>query len=95
MNPIFCYDIHEYQIERLYTLRNKLVHTGNHSDISPHDRNLIKMYVEALFEFFMFNFSKYNYSEINMIYEFLPKDVNSLEKSKKFIDEVIRLKDPI
>lgn len=87
-------NIHEIQIERLYNLRNKLVHTGNSSEISPFDRNLIKMYVEALFEYFMFNFSKYSYKEIDIIYDFFQKDISSLEKSKMLIDEVVKLKSP-
>jgi hypothetical protein len=74
-------DIDEYQIERLYRLRNKLVHDGIHSDISQFDRNVMKNYVEILFQYFMFNFSKHSPSEINMIYEFLGKDIDSLVKS--------------
>jgi hypothetical protein len=87
-------DIHEYQIERLYNLRNILVHSGNYSEISPYDRNLMKRYVEELFIYFMFNLSKYNYSEINMIYEFLQKDIDYLEKNKQLINKVITLKSP-
>jgi hypothetical protein len=68
-------DIHEYQIERLYKLRNKLVHTGSHSEITQFDRNLMKGYVEELFEFFMSNFSKHSYSEIDENYKYLQKDV--------------------
>lgn len=85
-------EIHEYQIERLYSLRNKLVHTGDDSNISPFDRNLMKDYVEILFDFFISYFSKYSYSEIDLIYEFLQKDIDFLEKSKGLIDKVIALK---
>lgn len=93
-------DIHEYQIERLYKLRNKLVHTGNHFEITQFDRNLMKGYVEKLFEFFMFNFSKYSYSEIDASYEYLRQDVaslNELEESaslreRSLINKVIQLK---
>jgi len=87
-------EINEYQTERLYNLRNKLVHTGSDSDISPFDRNLMKSYVEEFFEFFMFIFSKYSYSEIDLIYEYLQKDIDFLEKSKELIDKVIALKSP-
>ncbi|MPN51607.1 hypothetical protein SDC9_199255 [bioreactor metagenome] len=86
--------IHEYQIERLYNLRNKLVHTGKDSEISQFDRNLMKSYVEVLFQYFMFNFSKYSYSEIGTIYDLLQKDISYLEKNKNLIDEVIALKSP-
>jgi len=85
-------DIHEYQIERLYNLRNNLIHNGRHSSISQFDRNLMKSYVELLFQFFMFNFSKHSYSEIEILYEFMQQDVNSLEKNKDLIDEIITLK---
>lgn len=86
--------IHEYQIERLYNLRNKLVHTGKDSEISQFDRNLMKSYIEVLFQYFMFNFSKYSYSEIGTIYDLLQKDISYLEKNKNLIDEVIALKSP-
>lgn len=96
-------DIHEYQIERLYKLRNNLVHTGSYSEITQFDRNVMKGYVEKLFEFFMFHFSKHSYSEINMCYKYLQEDVTSLNElredaslrvNKSLIDEMIRLKTP-
>jgi hypothetical protein len=87
-------DIHEYQIERLYNLRNKLVHTGNNADISPFDKNLMKRYVEELFQYFMFRLSKYRFSDINIIYDLLQRDVTYLENNKSLIDKVIELKSP-
>lgn len=93
-------DIHEYQIERLYNLRNNLVHNGNCSEITQFDRNLMKAYVEILFQFFMFNFSKHRYFEISTIYELLQKDIVFLEEANNsansinlpLINEVVALK---
>ena len=45
--------IEEHKIDRIYSLRNNLVHDGAYN-ISQYDRNLLKIYVEVFIEFFIF-----------------------------------------
>lgn len=82
----------EYKIDRLYDLRNKLVHNGNTARINEIDRNMMKDNAELLVHFFIFTLSTFRISEINTLYMFLGQDVDSLIKSKEMIDQTIKLK---
>ncbi len=81
----------EYIIDRIYSLRNNLIHDGAY-DISQYDRNLLKTYTEGMIKFFMFQLSKYEIQEIQTIFQFLQKDKVTLTKSKDLLDFVIKLK---
>jgi hypothetical protein len=85
--------LEEHRIDRLYSLRNNLIHGGSaYNNITQDDRNLLKIYVELMIKFFMFHIpAKYDVREIQMIYQFLEKDTAFLEKSKSLIDFVINL----
>jgi hypothetical protein len=83
--------LESHQIDRLYSLRNNLVHSG-YSKITQYDRNLLKAYVESMIIFFMFDLTKYNIDEINQIFQFLQKDDKTLVESKKLIDFVVGLR---
>jgi hypothetical protein len=84
--------IEEHRIDRVYSLRNNLVHDGDADSILEEDRNLIKVYCELMIEFYIFNLQKYNYAEIDSIFEFLQKNPTDLAKSKDLIDYVVKLK---
>lgn len=81
----------EHKIDRIYSLRNNLIHDGAY-DISQYDRNLLKTYAENMIEFFMFQLSEYDIEEIQTIFQFLQKDNATLAKSKGLIDFVIKLR---
>lgn len=83
--------LEEHKIDKLYSIRNNLVHDGSYN-ISQYDRNLLKIYVEIMIEFFMYRLSKFNTQEIQSIFNFLQKDDKTLEKSKKLIDFIIELR---
>ncbi len=84
--------IEEHKIERIYSLRNNLIHDGAYN-VSQYDRNLLKIYVEIFIEFFIFELSDYNIQEIQTIFQFLQKDNDTLKNSKNLIDFVIRLRE--
>ena len=84
--------LENHRIDRIYTLRNKLVHEGDDA-ISQYDRNLIKTYSEIAIEFFIFDLVKFTPREINQIFEFIQKDQLELAKSKVLIDFVINLRE--
>lgn len=81
----------EHKIDRIYSLRNNLVHGGIYN-INQYDRNLLKSYVEYMIAFFMFKLIKYNIEEIQTIFQFLQKDNTTLLKSKDLADLVISLR---
>jgi len=81
----------EHKIDRIYSLRNNLVH-GESSNINEFDRNLLKVYVEHMIEFFIFRLIKYDIEEIRMIFQLMQKDNITLEKSKDLTDFVISLR---
>ncbi|MBI2647413.1 hypothetical protein HYW99_02960, partial [Candidatus Woesearchaeota archaeon] len=62
-------DLEEHKIDKLYSIRNNLVHDGAYN-VSQYDRNLLKIYVEIMIEFFMFRLIKYNVQEIQTIFQF-------------------------
>lgn len=84
--------LEEHKIDRIYSLRNNLVHDGAYN-ISQYDRNLLKVYIELFIEFFMFQLSDKNIQEIQTIFQFLQNDSPTLKKSKELIDYVINLRD--
>jgi len=84
--------LEEHKIDRIYSLRNNLVHDGAYN-ISQYDRNLLKIYLEFFMEFFIFNLSNYNIQEIQTIFQFLQKDNATLKNSKNLIDFVIKLRE--
>jgi hypothetical protein len=83
--------LEEHKIDRIYSLRNNLVHFMR-GLVFQCDRNLLKCYVELMIEFFMFNLAEYAQDEIREIFRFLQKDVSALGKSKRLIDLVVKLK---
>lgn len=83
--------LEEHKIDKLYSIRNNLVHDGSYN-VSQYDRNLLKNYAESMIEFFMFQLIKFNSEEINTIFQFLQKDDKNLEQSKDLIDFVMKLR---
>jgi hypothetical protein len=85
-------DFEKYEIDRLYALRNSLVH-GAECNILQEDINLLKLYAELMVNFFLFYLPpEYNVKEIKAIYKFFKEeDKQFLEKSKSLIDFVINL----
>jgi len=81
----------EHKTDRIYSLRNNLVHDGAYN-ISQYDRNLLKIYLENMIRFFMFELAQHNIQEIQTIFQFLQKDNMTLNKSKDLIDFVIKLR---
>lgn len=84
--------LEEHKIDKIYSLRNNLIHDGAYN-VSQYDRNLLKIYVEIMIEFFMFKLIKRNIQEIQTAFQFLQKDNATLEKSKDLIDFVIKLRE--
>lgn len=85
--------IDDLKLDRLYSLRNNLVHAGDSKNITEHDRNLMKAYLEAMLEFFIFRLSTYNLGEMRAIYELLPKSSDTLKSNKVLIDFIIKLRE--
>lgn len=83
--------LEEHKIDRIYSLRNNLVHDGAY-DISQYDRNLLKTYAEIMISFFLSQLSKYDIQEIQTIFQFLQQNSVTLAKSKDLLDFVIKLK---
>lgn len=85
--------LEEHKIDRLYSLRNNLVHNADYDKIDQYDRALLKNCVEQMMDFFILNLSKYDFSKINSIFYFLHKSDADLIKDKELIDFVINLRD--
>lgn len=89
---LFLSNIDSYAFDKLYTLRNEFIHSGNNVNISIVDRNLIKYFAERYTIFFLFKLSKLPLSNIKMQYPYFEYDEDHLEEIKKAIDSVIKLK---
>lgn len=86
--------LQEHKLDRLYSLRNNLIHNADYNHITQYDRYLLKMYAEAIISFFIFHLAnKYNVSQINTIFHFLRKSNEELRNSGELIDFVIKLRE--
>jgi len=84
--------LEDYKIDRLYTLRNNLIHNAE-DNITQYDKNLLKVYVEIMFKFFIFNLSKFDRNSISSIFGYLQKNSGRLKSEKKLIDYIIKLRE--
>lgn len=78
----------ELELERFYSLRNKLVHTSEYSTISEFDRDRLKFYTENLLLFFLSNLMEYRKDEINDVYEYLCLGSSQIERRKRTVEIV-------
>jgi hypothetical protein len=84
-------DLENKKINRLYELRNMLIHSAQYNNISQNDRNLLLKYVEYIIRVFI-KTRNYSIEEANLFFELLnsrKKGVNS-ENVLNFVNEFIR-----
>ena len=94
MSPILNKDdITKHELERLYDLRNKIVHNAEYELATEFDRNIMKMYVEPFIDFFIDTLSKFPRSKIEKIYRYLPESDEILNEDKELIDFILSLRE--
>lgn len=77
--------ITESEIERLYKIRNKIIHEADYGLAIEYDRNIMQFYIEPFITFFIQKMSKYPKNKIERIFKFLNNPDSDLSK----FDEVI------
>lgn len=76
-------EIDRYKIERLYNIRNRIVHNAEYDTVNEYDRNLMKYYADNFVEFIIGPLMKWGADEIGHIWQYLLDDVTHLQKKKR------------
>jgi hypothetical protein len=87
--PLNRNEIDRYKIERLYNIRNQIVHNAEYETVSEYDRNLMKYYADNFIEFFINRLMKVRADELRQIWQYLSDDEANLRKQKELIERVI------
>ena len=85
-------DITKHELERLYEIRNAIVHNAEYELATEFDRNIMQFYVEPFIVFFIGTLSKFPRIQIEKILRYLQDSDESLKEDSEIIDFVINLR---
>jgi hypothetical protein len=76
------------ELERLYRIRNKMIHEADYGLATEYDRNIMQFYIEPFIAFFIQKLSKYPKDKIERIFEFLNDPDSDLSKFDEIVDKI-------
>jgi len=85
-------DIIKHELERLYEIRNAIVHNAEYELATEFDRNIMQFYVEPFIDFFIDTLSKFPRIRIEKILQYLQDSDESLNEDRELIDFVRNLR---
>ena len=81
-------EITKNELERLYRIRNKMIHEADYGLATEYDRNIMQFYIEPFIAFFIQKLSKYPKNKIERVFQFLNDPKSDLSKFDEIVERL-------